>query len=56
MRQTIPINNDWEFTPEWTDEFLSGGGEAEAVRLPHTCPVPVLLVTPPQEGAQESGE
>lgn len=39
MRQTIPINNDWEFTPEWTDEFLSGGGEAEAVRLPHTCKI-----------------
>ena len=39
MRQIIPINNDWEFTPEWTDEFFSGGGEAEAVRLPHTCKI-----------------
>ena len=39
MRQTIPINNDWEFTPTWTDEFLGGGGEAESVRLPHTCKI-----------------
>ena len=28
--------DDWEFTPQWSDEFLTGGGEARAVRLPHT--------------------
>ena len=27
----------WEFTPRWSGEFLSGGGEARSVRLPHTC-------------------
>ena len=27
----------WEFTPQWSDEFPTGGGEARAVRLPHTC-------------------
>ncbi len=27
----------WEFTPRWSGEFLAGGGEAQAVRLPHTC-------------------
>ena len=33
---------------------LEGG--STALRLLHNCPVPVLLVTPPQEDAQESGE
>ena len=27
----------WEFTPEWSDDFLAGNGDAESVRLPHTC-------------------
>ncbi len=27
----------WEFTPEWSGDFLSGNGVAESVRLPHTC-------------------
>ena len=30
------LNNDWEFTFQWTEEFGRGEGEAEAVRLPHT--------------------
>ena len=32
----IRLNNDWEFTPEWSDGFLSGAGSFEPVRLPHT--------------------
>ena len=28
--------NHWEFTREWTDDFLAGEGAFEAVRLPHT--------------------
>lgn len=41
MRKLIDINNDWEFTPRFSSDFLSGGGEAdiEIVRLPHTCKV-----------------
>lgn len=41
MRKIYDINNDWEFTPQFTDDFLTGGGKAavEAVRLPHTCKV-----------------
>ncbi len=39
MRQIIPLNNNWEFTSQWTDAFLNGRGEAETVRLPHTCKV-----------------
>ena len=27
----------WEFTSQWSEEFLAGDGEAQAVRLPHTC-------------------
>lgn len=41
MRKIYDINNDWEFAPQFTGDFLTGGGEAavEAVRLPHTCKV-----------------
>ena len=28
--------NDWEFTPEWSDEFAAGQGVGSPVRLPHT--------------------
>ena len=28
--------NDWEFTPEWSDEFAAGQGAGSPVRLPHT--------------------
>ena len=39
MRSIIHLNNDWEFTPEWNTGFAAGEGEAEIVRLPHTCAV-----------------
>lgn len=32
----IFINNDWEFTCEWSEDFCIGRGEAEKVRIPHT--------------------
>ena len=32
----IGFSNDWEFTPNWNEEFAKGNGEAESVRLPHT--------------------
>lgn len=31
------ICNDWEFTQEWSDEFLRFSTEGQKVRLPHTC-------------------
>ena len=31
------INNNWEYTPNWSDEFLRFEGKAEAVRLPHNA-------------------
>ncbi|MDE6626660.1 MAG: glycoside hydrolase family 2 protein [Lachnospiraceae bacterium] len=27
----------WEFTAEWSEDFMEGKGSAENVRLPHTC-------------------
>lgn len=32
----ISLCSNWEFTPEWSEEFLKGEGEAEKVRIPHT--------------------
>ncbi len=29
--------DNWEFTSEWSNDFLGGGGTAQTVRLPHTC-------------------
>ena len=29
------INNDWEYTSRWSEEFMRFEGTAEAVRLPH---------------------
>ncbi|MCR5666131.1 MAG: glycoside hydrolase family 2 protein [Eubacterium sp.] len=38
MRTKINLNNDWEFTGTYTNEFYNGEpGEYEKVRLPHTC-------------------
>ncbi len=42
MRERIYLNNDWEFTEEWTREFsekteCAGQGQFEIVQLPHTC-------------------
>ena len=31
----ISLCSDWEFTPEWSEGFMSGEGEAERVCLPH---------------------
>ena len=37
MRTIIHMNDGWEFTPAFDNDFLLGAGEAEKVRLPHTC-------------------
>lgn len=31
------ICNDWEFTQDWSDEFLRFSSVGQKVRLPHTC-------------------
>ena len=40
--------------PLYVSSALEGG--STALRLLHTCPVPVLLVTPSQEDEQKSEE
>ena len=32
----LSLCNNWEFVPEWTEEFLSGEGRGATIRLPHT--------------------
>ena len=32
----IPFSDNWEFTPEWTEDFANGKGISVPVRLPHT--------------------
>ena len=32
----ISLCSGWQFAESWSEEFLSGAGEAEDVRLPHT--------------------
>ena len=32
----IRLNNHWEFSEHWSQEFLEGKGEGIAVRIPHT--------------------
>ena len=32
----ISLNNGWEFTENWSEEFARGKGEGEPVRIPHT--------------------
>ena len=36
MRQIIQLNRDWEFTPEYSEDYKNGGGTGEIVSLPHT--------------------
>ncbi|MBD5080576.1 MAG: glycoside hydrolase family 2 protein [Ruminococcaceae bacterium] len=41
------INDGWEFTSEWSDEFSKGQGSAQSVRLPHTCKeLPLHCIAP----------
>ncbi|MCM1327830.1 MAG: glycoside hydrolase family 2 protein [Ruminococcus sp.] len=41
------ICDGWEFTPEWSEDFLNGKGAAQTVRLPHTCKeLPLHCVDP----------
>ena len=43
MREKFDINNNWEFTSRWSQDFANGSGRGkdtgEKVRLPHTCKV-----------------
>ena len=43
------INNDWEYTPNWTEEFFRFGGRAESVRLPHNVGEQPLHYSAPEQ-------
>ena len=32
----IRLDNDWEFTEQWSEDFAEWKCEGEAIRLPHT--------------------
>ena len=35
-----PVSSFWEFTPQWSEDFASGTGTYEKVRVPHSvCPM-----------------
>ena len=37
MKNMICLNNDWQFTPNWSEDFLNGSvSDPETVRIPHT--------------------
>ena len=37
MKNMICLNNDWQFTPNWSEDFLNGSvSDSETVRIPHT--------------------
>ncbi|MCR5449103.1 MAG: glycoside hydrolase family 2 protein [Solobacterium sp.] len=43
----IRLNNGWEFTSAWSDEFLHGGAAETTVRIPHTVrELPLHYVDP----------
>jgi beta-galactosidase len=43
----IALNDGWEFTRQWSEDFASGRGSGETVRLPHTvAPTPQHYADP----------
>ena len=43
----LSLNNNWEFTESWSEEFMQGSGTAESVRLPHNVrEVPLHFASP----------
>ena len=45
----IRLDNDWEFTEQWSEEFAEWKCEGEAVRLPHTSRMLGLHYIDPQD-------
>ncbi len=51
----ISLCDGWEFTREWSGDFLAGLGEAEPVRLPHTAGETPLHYAAPEDYALVCG-
>ena len=51
----IRINNNWEFTPSWSEDFMRGNAPGTAVRLPHTVRESPLHYASPADYEMVSG-
>ena len=51
----IRINNNWEFTEQWSERFRDGDGDAVNVRLPHTVRLSPLHYATPADYEMISG-
>jgi len=51
----LRINNNWEFTTEWSESFKDGSGKYESVRLPHTVQESPLHYASPRDYEMISG-
>ena len=51
----ISLCSGWEFTEQWSEDFLRGEGEAVSVRLPHTVRESPLHYAGPQDYERISG-
>ena len=49
------LNNDWEYTSVWSEEFLQGGAYEEIVRLPHTYNEAPLHYADPKDYEKTAG-
>ena len=55
FRAMIRINNNWEFTPSWSEDFMQGNAPGTAVRLPHTVRESPLHYASPADYEMVSG-
>ena len=51
----ISLCSDWEYTFNWSEDFLAGAGEHERVRLPHTVREVPLHYAAPEDYATVCG-
>lgn len=49
------LNNDWEYTSVWSEEFLQGGPYEEIVRIPHTFSEAPLHYSAPRDYERTAG-
>ena len=51
------LNNDWEYSSVWTDEFLTGDGYEAIVRLPHDISdAPLHYSSPTKDDPRHTSE
>ena len=50
-----PLCSGWEYTEEWSENFLMGEGEAELVRIPHNIGTIPLHYADPSDYSRIAG-